>query len=199
MSVRRRWTRVTHMKTLTAAGSSTARRQALIAASVLGGLAAAIALVAIPFAGSRESAITGALLLGFAVGWTLLAVLSARFTDQPQRWAAVPAAAMALTAAGLLVLAPSSAAIETLGWIWPPLLLALVAWMIVRAPRAWLLYPVFGVLALAAAGGAYETVRNATDSSPALAAGHRLVDVGGHRLDIHCTGSGSPTVVLEPG
>src|SRR4051794_31898442 len=68
-----------------------------------------------------------------------------------------------------------------------------------RQPRAWLLYPVFGVLAVAAAGGAYETVRNATDSSPALAAGHRLVDVGGYRLDIHCIGSGSPTVVLEPG
>ena len=27
----------------------------------------------------------------------------------------------------------------------------------------------------------------------------RLVDVGGHRLHIQCTGSGSPTVVLEPG
>ena len=27
----------------------------------------------------------------------------------------------------------------------------------------------------------------------------RLIDVGGHRLHLHCTGSGSPTVVLEPG
>ena len=27
----------------------------------------------------------------------------------------------------------------------------------------------------------------------------QLVDVGGHRLHLHCTGSGSPTVVLEPG
>ena len=27
----------------------------------------------------------------------------------------------------------------------------------------------------------------------------RLVDVGGHRLHLHCTGSGSPTVVLEAG
>ena len=27
----------------------------------------------------------------------------------------------------------------------------------------------------------------------------QLIDVGGHRLHIHCTGSGRPTVVLEPG
>ena len=192
---------------LRVARSTTERRLATItAASVFGGLAAAVALVAIPFAGSRESAITGALLLGFALGWTLLAALSTRFTDQPQRWAAVPAAAMALTGTGLLVVAPGPAAITSLGWIWPALLLALVAWMTVQArrqprsrTRAWLLYPVFGVLALSAAGGAYETLRNATDGPLALAAGHRLVDVGGYRLDIHCTGSGSPTVVLEPG
>ena len=27
----------------------------------------------------------------------------------------------------------------------------------------------------------------------------QLVEVGGHRLHLHCTGSGGPTVVLEPG
>src|SRR5215204_6521067 len=27
----------------------------------------------------------------------------------------------------------------------------------------------------------------------------QLIDVGGHRLHLYCTGSGSPTVVLEPG
>jgi pimeloyl-ACP methyl ester carboxylesterase len=45
----------------------------------------------------------------------------------------------------------------------------------------------------------YETLRSSTDSAVAHAAGHRLVDVGGHRLDIRCSGSGSPTAVLEPG
>ncbi len=28
---------------------------------------------------------------------------------------------------------------------------------------------------------------------------YTLVDVGGHRLAIHCVGEGSPTVVLETG
>jgi pimeloyl-ACP methyl ester carboxylesterase len=190
-----------------AAGRHAQRRSGMIVAgSLLAGLVAAIALVLGPFAGSREAVITGAILLGFAVGWTLLAVLSVRFTDRPQRWAAVPAAAMALTGAGLIALAPGAAALTALAWVWPPLLLALVVWMIVHARRRpsgrlqpWLLYPVFGVLALAAIGGGYETLRNATDPALAQVAGTRLFDVGGHRLSIRCTGSGSPTVVLEPG
>ena len=33
---------------------------------------------------------------------------------------------------------------------------------------------------------------------PALMPG-QLIDVGGHRLHLSCTGSGTPTVVLEPG
>jgi pimeloyl-ACP methyl ester carboxylesterase len=182
------------------------RSMLIVAGSLLAGLVAAIALVLGPFAGGREAVITGAILLGFAVGWALLAVLSVRFTDRPLRWAAVPAASMALTGAGLIALAPSAAALTALGWVWPPLLLALVVWMIVHARRRpsgraqpWLLYPVFGFLALAAIGGGYETLRNATDPALPQLAGTRLIDVGGHRLSIRCTGSGSPTVVLEPG
>jgi pimeloyl-ACP methyl ester carboxylesterase len=182
------------------------RPATIVAGSLLAGLIAALAFVAGPVAGDREAVITGAFLLGFAVGWALLAVLSVRFTDRPQRWAAIPAAAMAITGAGLVALAPDAAALTALGWVWPPLLLALVVWMIVHARRRpasrvqpWLLYPVFGVLALAAIGGGYETLRNATDPTLAPVAGSQLVDVGGQRLSIRCTGSGSPTVVLEPG
>jgi pimeloyl-ACP methyl ester carboxylesterase len=182
------------------------RSTLIVTGSILSGLLAAIALVALPFAGDSEHAITAAILLGFAIGWALLAALSTRLTDRPQRWAAAPAAAMALTAAGLVILAPGNAALTTLSWIWPPVLLTGVVWMTLRVRRQttgrsglWPLYPVFAILALAAAGGAYETLSNAADSAVADAPGHRLVDVGGHRLDIRCTGSGSPTVVLEPG
>jgi pimeloyl-ACP methyl ester carboxylesterase len=113
---------------------------------------------------------------------------------------------MAISGAGLIVLAPGAAALTALGWVWPPLLLALVVWMAVQARRrssgpaeTWLLYPVFGFLALAAMGGGYETLRNATDGAPATVAGARLVDIGGHRVSLRCAGSGSPTVILEPG
>jgi glucose dehydrogenase len=55
--------------------------------------------------------------------------------------------------------------------VWPPALLALVIWMLVRArrqlrspSRRWLLHPVLAVLALASAGGGYQTVREAADA-----------------------------------
>jgi pimeloyl-ACP methyl ester carboxylesterase len=62
----------------------------------------------------------------------------------------------------------------------------------------WLLNLVVGVLALASVGGGYETVREAMDARAYPMPG-RLIDVGGHRLHLSCTESGSPTVVLEPG
>lgn len=54
------------------------------------------------------------------------------------------------------------------------------------------------LLTLCAAGWAYETLREAMDrrAHPAPAP---LIDVGGHAMYLSCTGSGSPTVVLESG
>jgi pimeloyl-ACP methyl ester carboxylesterase len=166
------------------------------------GLVAALLLVAAPFVPDDEPAIAGAVLLGFALGWAMLAVLSVRLTDQPQAWAAVPAGFMGL--GGLLRLVFSSSVDPVLSWVWPPALLALVVWMAVQAhrhlrsrSRRWLLYPVFGMLALAAVGGGYETVSAATDAAPSIPG--RSIDVGGHSMHLHCTGTGSPTVVLQPG
>jgi pimeloyl-ACP methyl ester carboxylesterase len=106
---------------------------------------------------------------------------------------------------GLLLIGFGETVREVLNWVWPPALLALAIWMFVQArrqlrsrARRWLLYPVFTVLLLAAVGGGYETVREAADANAFPMTG-RLIDVGGHRLHLHCTGSGSPTVVLQPG
>src|SRR3954470_8210527 len=79
----------------------------IVAGSVVGGLVAAIVFVTGPFAGAQEHVITGSVLLAFAAAWAMLAVLSERWTDQPQRWAFVPAAFMALTAAGIVAFAPT--------------------------------------------------------------------------------------------
>ena len=114
---------------------------------------------------------------------------------------------MGISGAGLIALAPGAGTLSTLGWVWPPLLLVLVTWMIVRARRRpasrlqpWLLYPIFGALALTAIGGGYGTLRTATDQPVAHVAGSRLIDVGGgRRLYIRSVGSGGPTVILEPG
>ena len=177
----------------------------IVAGSLVSGLVAAIVLVVGPLGGSQEHVITGAVLLAFAFGWALLALLSSRWTDQPQRWAAVPAAFMALFGVGLIVFAPDARALNVVSWLWPLPVLALVVWMIAAArrelrshTRRWLLYPVFGVLALAAIGGGYQTVAASVDRASAAMSG-QLIDVGGHRLYLYCTGSGSPTVVLQSG
>ncbi len=106
---------------------------------------------------------------------------------------------------GLLLVGFGSPVHQVLNWVWPPALLALVSWMIVRArrqlrsrSRRLLLYPVIAMLALASIGGGYETVREAVDAKANPMPG-QLIDVGGHSLHLNCTGSGSPTVVLEPG
>ncbi|MHA7208384.1 alpha/beta hydrolase [Arthrobacter sp. MDT1-65] len=173
----------------------------LVAGSLVAGALAALLLAAAPFTPATESGVTGAVLLGFALGWALLAVLSG-FTDQPQRWAVAPALFLGL--GGLLLLGFGSPMQDALAWVWPPALLLLVVWMVARIRSAAgrgariLLYPVIALLVLASLAGGYETVRGAVRAGSPPGQG-RLIDVGGHRLYLDCTGSGSPTVVIEPG
>jgi hypothetical protein len=169
----------------------------IVAASLLGGLVVGLLLVAAPFIPAEESNLTGAILCG-----AMLAVLSVRFSDQLQRWAVAPALFLGLS--GLLLVVFGAGIQGWLSWIWPPALLALVIWMIVRArgqlrsrSRRWLLYPVMAMMALVAVGGGYETVSGALDEDFPMPG--QLIDVGGHSLHLNCRGSGSPTVILEPG
>jgi alpha/beta hydrolase fold len=175
----------------------------IVAASLATGLVAAFLLAAVPFIPAEEPAVTGAVLCGFALGWAVLAVLSVRFTDQPQRWAAAPALFMGV--GGLLLVGFGSPVHQVLDWVWPPAMLALAVWMLVCVRRQlpsrggrWLLYPVIALLALASIGGGYQTLGAAADAKAYPMPG-QLIDVGGHRLHLSCTGAGTPTVVLEPG
>jgi pimeloyl-ACP methyl ester carboxylesterase len=175
---------------------------AIVASSIAVGLIVAAVLVAAPFTPATENVLTGVVLLAFALGWALLGVLSIRFGDEPQRWAFVPAGFMAL--AGLVSLSGLPALQTAFGWIWPPVLFALVVWMFLRVRHIrsgagrWLLYPILAVLMVASVGGGFETVREWLDARAYPPPG-QLIDVGGHRLHLNCTGSGSPSVVLEPG
>jgi pimeloyl-ACP methyl ester carboxylesterase len=175
----------------------------IVAGSLAIGLVAALLLAVAPFIPAEEPAVTGAVLCGFTLGWAMLAVLSIRFTDQPQRWAAAPALFMGV--GGLLLVGFGSPVDQVLNWVWPPAMLALAIWMLVRVHRQlhsrigrWLLYPVIAVLALASIGGGYQTLGAAADAKAYPVPG-QLIDVGGHRLHLRCTGAGTPTVVLEPG
>ena len=54
------------------------------------------------------------------------------------------------------------------------------------------------LILLALAGVSYQAIEARADAQRFPEPG-RLVDIGGHRLKLNCTGSGSPTVVLESG
>jgi peptidoglycan/LPS O-acetylase OafA/YrhL len=105
----------------------------IVAGSLATGLLAAVLFAAAPFIPAEERAVTGAVLCGFALGWAMLAVLSVRFTDQPQRWAAAPALLMGV--GGLLLVGFGSPVHQVLNWVWPPAMLALAVWMIVCVHR----------------------------------------------------------------
>jgi pimeloyl-ACP methyl ester carboxylesterase len=174
----------------------------VVAGSLVTGLVAAIALALAPFIPAEAGEVTGAVLCGFALGWAMLYVLSVRFTDQPQRWAAAPA--LFLGVSGLLLVTFGSSVSEALSWIWPPVALVLVVWMVGQAhrhlhsrSRRGLLYPVIALTGLVAVGGGYETVSAATHTDVAMPG--QLINVDGHNMHLNCTGSGSPTVVLQPG
>jgi pimeloyl-ACP methyl ester carboxylesterase len=176
-----------------------------VLSSIAAGLVLGVVLDVLVFGGSRETVITGLALLSLAVGCLMLAELSARWTDQPQRWARIPALAFGVTGAAVLILRPSDHVLGLLGWVWPILLVVLVVWMFRESRRSlqsWsrraLLYPAFVVLTLVALGGAVETVVEATTSNQPPSGGRTYL-VAGHRLYLRCVGSGSPVVILFNG
>lgn len=170
----------------------------LAAAAVL-----AVALLLGPVTGGSEPTVTGSLLAVIGLAWALMTLGSSRLSAQPQPWMAVPALAFASSGLALIALQPGSGVMDMLGWIWPPALAVLLLWSLARV-RAGLRGAgrwIVGVLAVAllavAVGGAVTTI--GSGSAAATAGPGRMVDVGEHSLYIECTGTGSPTVVLEAG
>ena len=187
------------------AASARGRIGLVVFASITAGLALGLLLVLGVFAGGSEPRVIGGALVGLGTGFVLLAFVSTQRTNQPQQWALVPGAATALVGVGLLALAPGERFLDLASWVWPVLLAGLVVSSFRGARRSlanWsrraLLYPALVVLSLLAVGGGVGTVIAATSSNPAPASGHTYL-ANGHRLYIHCVGSGSPTVVLFNG
>ncbi|MEO8611300.1 MAG: alpha/beta hydrolase [Chloroflexota bacterium] len=67
-----------------------------------------------------------------------------------------------------------------------------------RGGLRWLIRVVVLVVGLILAGTIYESVSEAADIQAYPPLG-QMVDVGGYRLHINCTGTGSPTVVIDAG
>jgi Predicted hydrolases or acyltransferases (alpha/beta hydrolase superfamily) len=171
---------------------------------MVAGPVVALGLVLGPLAGAPEAVITGAIALAFSLAWALVAVGSIGWTEQPQLWALVPASALA--AAGRACLArPNGIPSGVVQLVVPIAMLGLASWMAGQAraslrsrSRRWVLYPVFGVMALASVAAIVETVRETYDRSHYRMDGE-LVDVGGHRVHLVCSGAGAPTVLLMSG
>ena len=67
-----------------------------------------------------------------------------------------------------------------------------------RGCLIWLGRIMLSIMGLALVGYIYEPMAEAADAKAYPPPG-QLVDVGGYRLHINCTGKGSPTVVIEAG
>ena len=185
------------------------RRRGHIGLTVLGSIAAGLVLGLVlvlgVFAGSDEATITGAALISLGAGMLILFLLAGRRTDQAQPWVLAPAIALGGLGFALLITTPSDRLVSSMGWVWPTLLAAVVAWSVRGARRSlhnWsrraLLYPALAVLGLVALGGAFGTVADATSSGPAAPASGSFA-VGDRQLYLECSGSGSPTVILFNG
>jgi pimeloyl-ACP methyl ester carboxylesterase len=176
----------------------------IIAGSLAAGGAAALVLTLVVFAGGTESVITGSVLVGFGFGWALIAILTERYTTHPQRWAVVPAAVLGSTGVALVLFDPGYDAMTRLSWVWPPVVLAMAAWMFVQVRRSitgagsWLLIPVVALLGLASVGTTFENIAESHDRGTYAAPG-KTYEVNGHRLHLDCHGHGGPTVVLFNG
>jgi pimeloyl-ACP methyl ester carboxylesterase len=186
-------------------GGSSGRSPVIaIVGSLAAGAAMAVALLLSLAASGSEPVVTGSVLLAFGLGWGLMAFTSSRFSAQPQAWTAVPAMILGSIGLGLIVFQPGNAVMDVLSWVWPPALAVLAIWMVIqvrghlRGRGRWLVVPVIATLAVFAIGGGITTISVATASSSPTATG-RMIDVGGHRLYIECTGSGGPAVILQAG
>ena len=171
----------------------------VIAASLAAGALGAGVLTLVVLPDAPEATVVGAALAAFAGGWGMVARLSARLTTRPQRWAYVPAAVLALAGGALVIGNPGEPAMTNLAWVWAPGLLLLAGWTARRIRPSWPGLPVHLValaMALAGLGGLAQAT---TEAPEAAARPGRLVDVGGYRLHLDCSGTGSPTVVLLNG
>ena len=91
----------------------------MIPGGFLTGIGLGIALVAGPFE-FEDGNLSGGVFMGaFALGWLLITIFTALFSDETQWWALIPAAIMAIISGALLIAGPFMVILEWLGKLWP--------------------------------------------------------------------------------
>lgn len=96
----------------------------MVPGGILTGIGLGIVLIAGPL-NLGDGDLSGAVFMGaFALGWVLITIFTALFTEKTHWWPLIPAAIMAIISGAILVQGPFMFALEWLGKLWP---LALIA------------------------------------------------------------------------
>lgn len=104
----------------------------LIPGGVMGGIGLGVLLLAGPFAGRAGDTEGAVFMLSFALGWGLITLLSALFTDETQWWALIPGGIMAAIGGALLFGGFALTLLEFAGTVWPVVLVLAGLWVLLR-------------------------------------------------------------------
>jgi hypothetical protein len=107
----------------------------IIPGGIMSGIGLGILLIAGPFdfvSGENEG---GVFMLSFALGWVLITVLTAVFTEETHWWALIPAAIMGLVGGTILVGGVFETALDLLGNFWPLALIGVGIGVLIQAMR----------------------------------------------------------------
>ena len=121
-------------------GAATRNVGPLIPGGILSGIGTGVFLIEGPLQLLQDEPSGGVFLLSFGVGWVLITLLSALFTDETHRWPLIPGGILALIGGSLLVggvaLDAVSSAGEILNRLWPVALVAFGLYLFLRPDRA---------------------------------------------------------------
>ncbi len=104
----------------------------LIPGGILGGISLGVFLIERMPALSTGGASGGVFLLSFALGWGLITLLSAVFTDRVHWWPLIPGTIMALIGGALLAGGAALEVLDLIGRVWPLGLIGLGLWLFFR-------------------------------------------------------------------
>jgi hypothetical protein len=104
----------------------------IIPGGILSGVALGAYLVEGPLAGAAEPVSGGVFLLAFSLGWALIALLSPITERVFQWWPLVPGAILAAIGGLLLAGGSGLAILQAIGFIWPVILIAAGAYVLIR-------------------------------------------------------------------
>jgi hypothetical protein len=104
----------------------------MIPGGILAGIGLGAILASGPYAGLGGEATGGVFLLSFALGWGLITLLTALFTDEVTWWPLIPGGIMAVIGGGLLAGGVALQALDLAGRFWPVALIAIGLYLLFK-------------------------------------------------------------------